>query len=302
MCNPLYVKTPDALPVAFVALGISQLISAQQPFRWTIQPDIVPAAAYSPYSQPAATFDTARGIAVYHPVRTAGGVIETCEWDGVNWTAVGSAQMPPSQLYGLSTMAFDPTRGTVVYSGRDGTSPPEQWEWDGVNWTPLGSNRFPLLPLLFDPVNQSTLLVEDQRMWRSENVVPQFVASVSTYGNGCGSVQLVPNSVPWIGQMTTLVSFDSTTSAAPPTWLAAGFAPVSGVFWPVPGCEVLQTADVIGLTMTSQGPTSSFDLPIPYLLPLRGLRIYLQAFAFAPGQNPASVVLSNGVELALGDN
>ena len=71
----------------------------------------------------------------------------------------------------------------------------------------------------------------------------------------------------------------------------------------MPGCYLLQSNDVIGLPITPvTASTFQFAVPIPSSLPLLAQYFYLQAYAFAPGANAAQVILSNGIQWAVGDH
>ena len=68
------------------------------------------------------------------------------------------------------------------------------------------------------------------------------------------------------------------------------------------GCALLQSAEELasGCTSTSWN-TAEHVLPIPFDQQLLGLRVYLQAWTFAPGYNPLGLATSNGIELVIGD-
>jgi len=70
----------------------------------------------------------------------------------------------------------------------------------------------------------------------------------------------------------------------------------------MPGCDLLQSADILGLGTSPLTPsTLSFSLAIPNLPTLLGFHLYLQAYAFAPGVNPLQIIISNGIDWLLGN-
>jgi len=76
--------------------------------------------------------------------------------------------------------------------------------------------------------------------------------------------------------------------------------PLAGIG--MPGCDLLQSADILGLGTSPLTPsTLSFSLAIPNLPTLLGFHLYLQAYAFAPGVNPLQIIISNGIDWLLGN-
>jgi hypothetical protein len=70
----------------------------------------------------------------------------------------------------------------------------------------------------------------------------------------------------------------------------------------MPGCDLLQSADVLGLPATPATATSlTFTTAIPPGPALIGYRVYLQAYVFAPGANALQVLVGNGIEWTFGD-
>ncbi len=70
----------------------------------------------------------------------------------------------------------------------------------------------------------------------------------------------------------------------------------------MPGCDLQQSADVLGLGTSPLTPsTLSFSLAIPNVVSLLGVHVYLQAYAFAPGVNPLQIIVSNGIDWLLGN-
>jgi hypothetical protein len=67
------------------------------------------------------------------------------------------------------------------------------------------------------------------------------------------------------------------------------------------GCQMLQSTDVLGQPTAATGPASaSFGLPLPFQFSLIDVHVYLQAWAVAPGMNPANIIVSNGLDWLIG--
>jgi glucose/arabinose dehydrogenase len=141
-------------------------------------------------------------------------------------------------------------------------------------------------------------------------VRPSVLSSTVTYGLGCGNppLDLSGSSPPIIGTTGQVVLSHAPTTFA---FIAIGFSntilgaatlPVSLAGIGMPGCLLLQSAEVGGLVMTPTGPgTAQYDWPLPNLGGLIGQRVYLQGWALAPAYNAIGVIVSNGVEWRIGN-
>lgn len=79
----------------------------------------------------------------------------------------------------------------------------------------------------------------------------------------------------------------------PLPWTLVGFG--------MPGCNLLQSADIVGLAVTfTSANTARFDQPLPNNPAFVGRHFYLQAFAVAPGVNPGQIIASNGLDWNIG--
>lgn len=68
------------------------------------------------------------------------------------------------------------------------------------------------------------------------------------------------------------------------------------------GCDLNQSNEIFGLPWTvSPGQDPQFAQAIPALTSALGVHLFVQAYAFAPGENPAQVVVSNGLDWQLGN-
>jgi len=78
--------------------------------------------------------------------------------------------------------------------------------------------------------------------------------------------------------------------------------PLTLAFIGMPGCNLHQSADVLGLPTSPLTPaTLSYSLAIPNVSSLLGMHLYLQAYAYAPGVNPAQIIISNGIDWLIGN-
>jgi hypothetical protein len=138
------------------------------------------------------------------------------------------------------------------------------------------------------------------------------VATANTFGAGCGSPALgfVPdaNGRPLLGQPggATIVNVPTPIAGVAVGWSNqfAGTFPLPvplGVIG-MPGCSLLQSSDLLGLpTSPLTSSTRTFSVAIPIVPSFIGTHVYMPAYAFAPGANPAQLVLSNGIDWLLGD-
>jgi hypothetical protein len=137
-------------------------------------------------------------------------------------------------------------------------------------------------------------------------------ANANSYGLGCGSPALVmtPTGMPVIGGMASAaiqnapgpmnigavaLGYSNSTSMG-------GSLPMDLASIGMPGCNLLQSGEVIGLALTPNlGTLLQFGVAIPNDTLLLGLHFYTQAYCFAPGQNALEVIVSNGVDWRVGN-
>jgi hypothetical protein len=139
--------------------------------------------------------------------------------------------------------------------------------------------------------------------------VPGF-AVAHTFGDGCGAARLtaapVPGSRPVLGQVQGI----DVQNVPGPTFMCYGWSATHiGAFslplpldaFGMPGCDLLQSIDLLLEPCVATGPTTvHHDAAIPNLPFLLGVQIYLQPWAIAPLANPAGLVTGNAVSLLLG--
>ncbi|HEX5054416.1 MAG TPA: kelch repeat-containing protein [Planctomycetota bacterium] len=273
----------------------------------------------SPAASPVARFDHAMA---YDPVRqrvvmfggksaALGNLGDTWEWNGSSWLAAFSATFPSARSG--HAMTYDATSGfTLLFGGRDSQNLSDTWRWNGSNWSQL-------LPASVPCPRQGHGMASDGNgvvMFGGENggnLGDTWISNPGalTYGIGCGApplgLQPDPAAPPSLGQVARATIVDA------PTLLAAVSLGASRDFFgpfplPVtlasigmPGCDLLQSAELVGLSASPLTATTlSVPLQIPNQLGLVGAHLYLQAYALAPGQNPLQVVVSNGLDWTIG--
>ena len=248
---------------------------------------------------------------------------DTWAWDGINWTQVAAAG--PAARDGHA-MAYDAARQKVVlFGGGVGHGVlGDTWEWNGTNWmqwqpsvSPSG-RRWPAMA--YDAARGLVVLFGGAPTVYtcSYNLADTWVAPAPTiasgtaYGAGCGSPPLGfvpdPNGRPVLGHSgrATIVNAPTSIAAVATGWSNQFFGPfalpmtLAGIG--MPGCDLLQSADILGLGTSPLTPsTLSFSLAIPSVPSLVGMHLYLQAYAFAPGVSPLQIIISNGVDWMLGN-
>ena len=270
----------------------------------------------------AMTYDAARQRVVLFGGQSSGYLGDTWRWDGANWTPATPTTGPAARAG--HNMTYDATRQRVVlFGGTYGglTMFGDHWEWDGTSWTQAAlatgpSARFSSA-MTYDVARQRVVLFGGFDLY--SNLSDTWVlgggplsASATSFGLGCGSPVLtfVPDTSlrPILGQVG-----HATITAAPTTLVevAMGWSDQFFGTTPLPaslasigmtGCDLLQSAEIIGLdTIPVASTTHSFSLTIPNQPSLIGAHAVLQSFAFAPGANPAQLIVSNGIDWLLGD-
>lgn len=199
-------------------------------------------------------------------------------------------------FFGQGAGAFGPPQnlpaGVYPKSGVIG-----DWNGDGFNDIAITCQNYAGLG--------SYLSVYDQ-------LPPAHAATATAYGAGCGAPALafVPdaNGRPMLGQVATARVLGTPSLAVgvalgwSQQWAGTLPLPASLAAIGMPGCDLLQSADLFGLSTTPLTATSvSFALAVPNLPLLLGTSLYLQAYALAPGQNPLQLTASNGIDWRFGN-
>ncbi|MFK7743098.1 MAG: hypothetical protein AB8H80_22480 [Planctomycetota bacterium] len=158
--------------------------------------------------------------------------------------------------------------------------------------------------------NGSSCLYADYDATSDETTV--FVVTPVMYGVGCGSPALVltpdAGGKPVLGQTATATISNAPTTAggAIVGWSNQNVGPaplpatLSGIG--MPGCFLWTSSEVIGLPVTPlTASTMQYSLAVPNVASLVDAKVYVQAFAVAPGVNAAGLIVSNGIEWKISD-
>jgi hypothetical protein len=148
-------------------------------------------------------------------------------------------------------------------------------------------------------------------LWEFDPGSPAPVATAAVFGIGCSSPPLTiapsASSRPLLGnQYATdvgnlvsgpcLMTFGSSSSH-----LGALALPIDLSIAGISGCRLYHDLALAVEPCQPSGPTTArHELSLPSVPTLVGLRLYLQAWAAAPGLNTLGVMTSNAIELVLG--
>ncbi len=233
------------------------------------------------------------------------------EWDGNAWIRVADI---PAARRGHAA-AFDPTRGKTVVLGGNSTSPAilgDAWEWDGASWSHAITDQSTPMQMheaVFDAARGK--IITFSSFPRSGTWELAFDGESTSFGTGCGNrpLTLAPPAPPILGtpHETRVVNFPT-----PLVFMSIGLNnSFSGPFplplpldgYGLPGCSIYHDFAYTATdpcTMPNSA-TVLHTLQLPNLPPILGQHAYLQAWAFAPGDNPAGLLTSNAHDLVLGN-
>ncbi|MBK8098066.1 MAG: hypothetical protein IPK26_13225 [Planctomycetes bacterium] len=278
----------------------------------------LPPTAPTPRMSHAMAFDAARARVMMFGGRGDTGFVEASpwEWDGLTWTPRPSSGGPDSR-YG-HRMAFDAARRVIVMHGgyqRSSADDPT-WEWNGAFWAQIHTDTAPPARarhgLVFDEVAERTLAFGGfigagplrQDLWSYRG--SPSPASQATFGSPCWPTHLATTE-PWLGEpLTATLSVPAPTSQ--PCVFVLGFSdtrywflelPAEMSSFGMPDCVLYTDVQASWLVMSSGG-TASWSMNVPAAAPLRGMRLFQQAFAHRPDSNSRQWLLSNAVALWIG--
>jgi hypothetical protein len=270
-------------------------------------------------------YDAQRGRAVlFGGLGASGALGDTWEWDGSTWTQVASTGPVPRHGH---TMAYDARRQRTVLFGGEAQGPSgtqvfdDTWEWDGSSWSrvpiagPLGRRG---AAMVYDAQSEACLLFGgfDRNLGREVGDTWEYrratSATAASFGRGCGAPALTLSPVgaaPPVVGTTARVALTNVPHAA--AFVALGWSntafgalslPHSLAGLGMPGCDLLHSGELGVFAATPTGPgTARYDLALPYWPRLVGVTVYLQAWAPAPGANPAGMLVSGGVAWGVGE-
>ncbi|MBM4062068.1 MAG: hypothetical protein FJ265_13370 [Planctomycetes bacterium] len=271
---------------------------------------------------PGIAYDAQRARSVLFGGLDASGPLgDTWDWDGLAWRHRSSFGPTPRAGHAV---VYDAGRGRcVLFGGMDGASPPnalgDTLEWDGSIWVPrlvtatiarsdhaVAYDARRAMHVLFGGTVAGSRLGDT---WERQG--PSF-SSATPYGSGCGNPPLelwpVPGANP---NLNSTAMAQVTQVPGSVAFVAAGLSrawfgpfplPVTLAGFGMPGCFLLQSSEAAALPATPTGTGSaSFSLQVPNSISLLGFHLYLQAWAHAPGQNPANTIASNGLDWCIGN-
>lgn len=283
---------------------------------------ITPPASPSPRQSPGMAYDIQRGRTVLFGGAGSGYLGDTWEWDGISWLQMTPSSHPSSRSD--HAMVYDGARQKVVlFGGIGGGNLGDTWEWDGVTWV----QRIPATSpsarqnheMAYDAARQSVVLFGGYAYPPGLNLgdtwttfaSPAGSATATPYGSGCGVPPLGflpdPTARPIIGQTAgaTITNAPTVLAGVAMGWSNTFAFPVALPFGlsgiGMPGCDLLQSNQIFGLAATVTPLGLSFSTAIPNQVNLVGSHAYIQAYAFAPGQNALQIIASNGIDWQLGD-
>jgi hypothetical protein len=223
-------------------------------------------------------YDTARGKIVGFP----GSSGETWEYDGVDWRRIVTTNAPFGS-YGAG-IAYDSSRGRVVWDGWDDT-----WEYDGMDWTRVVANAAHARrgSVVYDTARGC--LVADYETWE---YWPATMATWTRHGLGCAGSAGVPSlrstsNPPALGTTSTLQLTALPTQPdivylafglSIATWNGAALPADLGTFG-LPGCK-LWIDPTTGIVLTHAGSSTTYQLRIPNEPSLSGRTVATQALVF----------------------
>ncbi len=268
----------------------------------------------------AMAYDAQRGrVVMFGGNIGSASVNDTWEWDGASWLLRTSAVTPAGRAE--HSMAYDSNRGVVVMFG----SPPglfasDTWEWDGVAWVLRSTVAMGLrfdCAMAFDSMRSRVVmfggltappLAVSNETWEL-GLAP--TALVSTYGSGCGLPPL--GCAAFGGSRPLLGSTHLSEVSNVPAGLALMALGLSDAFlgpFPLPlpldgfgmtGCTLFHDAIVSELCSNVGSGLAQHGVAIPNNPALMNFVLFIQAWALAPGMNPGGVIVSNAMQLTIGN-
>lgn len=269
----------------------------------------------SPRTLAAMAFDSVRGRTVLFG-GSPGALGDTWEWNGTTWTQRSASG--PTPRFGACLTFFQQNGQCLLNGGfhwAGGAVLADTSAWDGTAWTPVylaGPGLRGFHAMVYDSQRRKAVLWggADGQMQPTDTWELSF-SIATTFGSGCGNPPLglapVPSSPPLVGTIAQAALANTPSSIA---FVALGVSkqffgafalPVTLAGIGMPGCDLLQSAEVVGETATPTGAgTANYSFAIPNNTAIVGFHVYLQAWAWAPGVNPANIIVSNGLDWQIG--
>ncbi|MBK8096006.1 MAG: hypothetical protein IPK26_02810 [Planctomycetes bacterium] len=282
-------------------------------------------APIQPIFNMAMVFDRAAGVTMLFGGRTLssfGSLNGTWTWNGTTWTALTPVNAPTPRF--SAALVYDDARGRpILYGGRDrnGTFG-DTWEWSGANWVPIAGTIPPVRDgpaAAFDSA-RARMVMFGGSLTFGPGPLPfgdtweygtTGLAAIAAFGQACGQPPLqampAPGSRPILGQT---LQIDLTGVPANAPFMAYGVSdrfvgavplPLSLANIGAPGCDVLQSSELLAMPCQPTGPgTARHVLALPGNPALIGVRLFAQPWGLAPGANAAGILTGNGLSLFSG--
>lgn len=276
----------------------------------------VMSVAYDPSTQRVCAYTPFQGFSS----PTAGARL--WQWDGASWTSNAPitmgynsggvmVTMPPSlAIYG-GTDAFTPIVGLYGPFSNVGQVTPASPGGRGGHAMAWDAARQRLVLFGGTFMTASGILQTRGDTW--EYVQGSITADSAPYGQGCGApaptLAAAPGSRPLLGTTFVADVGNTTLGATGMSWGTSGQMGPSGFFsqlpldlapWGMPGCPLHTSADGLANCTTAGGATQ-FLLAVPTSMSLIAVQVYLQAFTFRAAANPLQMVVSNGLQVTIGN-
>lgn len=280
--------------------------------------------------QAAMAFDPARSRVVLtggRGVNLGDWRYDTWEWDGVAWTSTAASTgvfgpgfcgpvptcpvPPPAALFWMPGTPFGPrlagwgpTGQMLAYAGAS-------WQTWLTNIQPgTGVNHY-MPKFAFDAGRNQVVALAGDGSTPNTSLLTATPSSATVVGSGCGSppLSLTPQPIapPVVGATARATIANAPTAAC---LVAAGFntfrvgaylLPLALDPFGMPGCVLRHSMDAVDLPTAAVGSGFEYALQLPNQLSLLGVTVRLQAYALAPGVNPAQTIVSNRLDWRIGD-
>lgn len=270
----------------------------------------------------AMTFDTDRNVLVlFGGYDGFAALHDTWELSGSTWTR----RFPTSNATGVwgHSMTYDPVRRrTFIYGGiQDGRYNEQLWEWDGTTWThvfgPLTPDMRAYHGTAYDTVRRRLVLfgglmqgIASNQTW--ELYDQRTPADYRGFGSGCAGTNGTPSIAAPLGMFPRIgFPFRADVTNLPPgrfTTLLVGASksqwgslPLPLDLTPVgmPGCTAY-CSDEWAFPLVNLNGTASWNVTVPNLAGLAGLRFYNQVYVSDPPTNQLGLISSNAAEGLIG--
>lgn len=235
------------------------------------------------------------------------------QWDGTAWSSSAAGGTPYLIGEVLTSSAF----GTILYGGTANGYTVLSTQWPQ---TPGGRSCH---SMAYDSLRDRLILFGGYWLHPTfsnsqlrgdtwELARTPLAASSEPYGTGCGSppLTLAPQagSRPFFGTTHVLDVGNATPGATVMSWghsnqIVFGITELPLMLdpWRMNGCPLWTSAESIGNACQTTGTQTTFDLAIPANFALLGAQLSLQAYSFQSGANLLQIVVSNGVQVTVGD-